>query len=276
MTKSYIKIDDKLRIIDEFNLEAGSIAIRWVHSHDESKYNDEADEAAKVAAMVVPFCDGEEPYLMLNATDCIGRRTVKNETKAMVKQLAAERWWKYKATKSKKECPTHNLTKWKTPYDRHYGDDLWYLNPTNVSVRMMLLTHNLPTKKWQYTTKLQKTNNFKSLYTAQNTLCDHAECANNGTEEDMHHFICMCPRYEEERENMFQTIFRIQNGFNKERRDKEDPERPPIEFEQDIKNKEILKDIILPTMEMDIGDRMDIMQTICYYVVRTKRFSEYL
>ena len=286
------RADNALHQLHRHRFPTNFINLRWVRSHTASRYNDEADRFAKVAASFVTLrretSRGRPP---LNPTQYIGLTTAKGEAKALIQRKAAEKWIEYRREKyDDPQSTAPHLFAWKVPYFRDYEKELVYLNDIEADVRMMLYTNNLPLNMWlSHHNEGKRSRRYNRA--TRTRCCSHCKALKvaelGGDDDDINmadgeeldediwetpgHLILDCPQFDKERAAMLATVDAVQRAHNLEAKDAVDLK--PIEFEQNIKDPMFLKQMVFPQGQMRIGHRMLILKAVIRFIIRTKRIQ---
>ena len=267
LTESYIRTDTAIRRLQGLNLSKDFVSLQWVHSHNDSVFNDAADGFAKAAALIVryltdPMRRSGRAFFAVNAF--IGLQTIKREAKAMVTQRAGVRWRDHCEGK-KTNITKQHFWKWKLPKKRGYEKKLPYLNLKEQRIRLMLYTGSLPLNYWrQYS-------GCKTAISGGTDCCEQLRCEGKYHPETMYHFIAVCPEYEAQRNELKDILGRVQRAHNRMSAECDDVE--PITIIRDWNDEQILKSLIFPSKKLAMTERIAILKAVIEFVERTGRFE---
>ena len=265
-TESFRRTDAAIQRLSRLQLPADFVELHWVHSHAESHLNEEVDVFAKVAAQVVGMLhDADDPQNKnsFSTTKYIGLQTVKREVKALVQCRAEQRWNEY--LHDRRGSDNKQLFKWRIPKLRDYRKELFFVEGRDAAIRILLYNGTLPLNVWQMQSR-------HGMGTADDTdLCPNKECKERGISEDLHHFIAVCPQYLEQREELKRNVEWIQKAHNQKY--EFEAEENQVEFITDWNDPKILKQIIFPSLKLEVKDRTDILNEVIRFVRRSQRFG---
>lgn len=133
---------------------------------------------------------------------------------------------------------------------------------------MLLYTNHLPLNKFLHEFLKKK---------EQSPLCDDAVCSQNNLDETMHHFICICPKYEQIRNVMINDVKQlweiVNSMINDVNTSKIKKKRKKINFVDDIQNVNYLKQFLFPDFTLKNAIRIKIIKQVIHFVIATNRIN---
>ena len=227
LIQSHQSIETQLQILQRNPNFDSQIYIHWVHSHSKSAYNNEVDGFAKAVASIIQYTSTNynecncKPYprtifdrynednqkdpctCTWNPNSFIAYTTIKKSIKYQSDLINKQAWFSYRTNRATKWAHHYDILN--IPYDRKYGHDLHRLSQSDNTIRMMLYTNHLPLNLHEHQV-MDKI--------ATNPHCDHPSCKNNNAYETLHHYLFICPRYNQPRQQMISNVKRIYNYHN--------------------------------------------------------------
>ena len=267
LTESYIRTEAALQRLRALNLPPGFVSMQWVHSHDDSMFNDAADGYAKAAALIVRYLSdsvGGRESVLFAVNKYIGLQTIKREAKALVTQSAYRRWNDYCDGKKGNTTKQH-LWNWKIPKKRMFEKELRYFNLKEQKTRLMLFEGALPLNYWK------QQNGRGTDIDGGTDCCEQPDCEGNYIPETMYHFIAECPKYEAQRRDLKEVIDSTMGAHNRMSADCKDVKF--VEYIEDWNEEDTLKQIIFPSKNLALTERITILKALIHYVERTGRFA---